>query len=263
MTVPKYHHILGSQIIGRMADIVFYRQRAKRTYKDRMSPAAPPRNKWYRPDLRGSCNCKAFALCDKIYQEMPYASRLVWSHAIKAPYYSAYGLWMKECLACMQAGDFAPDWPSPSGGYSTRHVEPGSTHAPPDECIKLPPIPPCEACDLSYVKITIAHPPACRPEAEGPYVLACTQTAPDCWFRWQTDPAPPVPGSRRVLLHFQGPRGITDIHYQWWAAWMEEWYWNATGSKGCGYVGVIPGWLSAWGACAGGPTPEISTVWWK
>lgn len=77
--------------------------------------------------------CLGFKKADKIYSNWPEHKKQVWRDAVKKPGISGYTLWMKECLHLWGKGEYAPDVPSISGGYTYEKAIPGTTYPPPSD----------------------------------------------------------------------------------------------------------------------------------
>jgi hypothetical protein len=146
---------------------------------------------WLTKEPPDQCSCKCWLLADSIWQSWTRAQKRPWYQALKAPKLTAYDLWMREALTLCNQNQFLPDEPSPSGGFSTRYLKPGTTYAPPPSCAPPPP-PPANRWDFieavcvetdpdgeyaTEAACLAAHPPA-PPAPEGEACANVTDTPP-------------------------------------------------------------------------------------
>jgi len=91
----------------------FYKQRVTRTHKNDPPETYP-------------LHCFYFKYCDKAYQDLCPDQRASWRRGIKRPRISPYDLFMSEALRAAHERWPLPDAPSLSGGFTTKHVKPGT-----------------------------------------------------------------------------------------------------------------------------------------
>ena len=151
--------ILISDMTGRMGDMVWQKRRKGAGIRSTGRILANHPRKKHGSVFQVQCDCSAWQECDRLYMEMQIPVRQVWKEAIKAPNTTAYTLFMKECVSLTTSGLFAPDFPGPSGGYTTGEAIEGDTNPPPNIC--LPPVPPlpivcpnnCSTCAQNYTGV--------------------------------------------------------------------------------------------------------------
>lgn len=186
------HGVFIAQIKGRVSDGV-YATTPARSGGVAVVRKLPRHVKTYRSHSQHNfCPCAAWSTCDALWIAFSAAQQQVWRDALTRAGMSGYDLWMSECLTTTIAGQYAPDAPSASGGWSTNEATAGSTYPPPDECAQAPP--PSNVC--VYCPSPTPSPPAsvtavvsltgpCAGLFNGSY----TMLAEDC-KHW-VDPGPP------------------------------------------------------------------------
>lgn len=91
----------------------------------------PRREKW---DHRRHPACMAYYGADWLWTA-GHVDIDLWRKAVKKPKMSAYALWIHEATRCARNGEYYPDVPSISGGWSLDHVVPGFRFQPPADCV--------------------------------------------------------------------------------------------------------------------------------
>ena len=123
---------LITRITGPTSSVLFRDSRSPYRYAS-AGPRLPHQSRLTKP-TEEPCQCQSFKKADLIYQMMSTDQRAVWKAAVKKPHTSPYNLFMKEAMSLFVQDKMAPDIPSVSGGFSTRHLIEGDTwHAPDPE----------------------------------------------------------------------------------------------------------------------------------
>jgi len=104
-------------------------------------PYPPSRKKGH------TCPCKCWLWADWSWTH-DLVDQLSWRDGLKRPGMSRYDLWMREAVWLASKGHYMPDYPSISGGYSTRSVISGHRLQPPYQCI--PPFAQLATAELRY-----------------------------------------------------------------------------------------------------------------
>jgi hypothetical protein len=104
-------------------------------------PYPPSRKKGH------TCPCKCWLWADWSWTH-GLVDQEAWRVALKRPHMSRYDLWMREAVWLASKGHYMPDYPSISGGYSTKNAISGHHLQPPYQCI--PPFAQLATYELRY-----------------------------------------------------------------------------------------------------------------